>query len=281
MPELPEVETIVRDLRSVLVGRRISSLALHRADILRFPTYEVFMSSLPGRRITAIDRRGKFIFCRLADVQHNGHEPDELIFHLGMTGHLLVCDPNAATARHTHLRALLDNDRELRFDDIRRFGRILMGPRAALEKAGMLPRLGVEPLSAGFDAARLDRLFRTTTRTLKATLLDQRSVAGLGNIYVDEACHAAGVRPTRRAHRLTRAERAALLAAIPAVLEKAIRNRGTTFDDYRDVWNSKGRNGEALQVYGRAGRPCLSCGTVLRSTVVAGRTTVYCASCQR
>ena len=122
---------------------------------------------------------------------------------------------------------------------------------------------------------------RTTTRTVKAALLDQSGIAGLGNIYVDEACHRAGIRPTRRAHRLTRRERLALHGAIRAVLVTAIANRGTTVDDYRDLWNARGSHQEELRVYGRGGEPCLGCGTVLRRKVVAGRTTVYCPRCQR
>jgi formamidopyrimidine-DNA glycosylase len=116
---------------------------------------------------------------------------------------------------------------------------------------------------------------------VKAALLDQSGIAGLGNIYVDEACHVAGVRPTRRAHRLTRRERLALHGAIRAVLVKAVANRGTTVDDYRDLWNATGSNQEELRVYGRGGEPCFGCGAVLRRTVVAGRTTVYCPRCQR
>ena len=124
-------------------------------------------------------------------------------------------------------------------------------------------------------------MLRSTTRTLKAALLDQRGVAGLGNIYVDEACHLAGVRPQRRCNTLTRAQRAALHAAIPAVLVSAIRNRGSSIDDYRDLWNAKGTNQERLQVYGRGGQPCFRCGAILRQATVAGRTTVWCPACQR
>jgi formamidopyrimidine-DNA glycosylase len=145
----------------------------------------------------------------------------------------------------------------------------------------VLPVLGVEPLSDEFTGARLDLVLRSTTRTVKAALLDQRGVAGLGNIYVDEACHLAGVRPQRRCHTLTRAQRAALHAAIPAVLVSAIGNRGSSIDDYRDLWNAKGSNQERLQVYGRGGRPCLRCGAILERATVAGRTTVWCPACQR
>jgi formamidopyrimidine-DNA glycosylase len=275
MPELPEVETVARDLRTELVGRRFISGWVSKPGVLRFPAPETFTASLPGRSVESVERRGKYIFCRLA----GGGE--DLVFHLGMTGHLRVVQGGAEVVKHTHLRAGLDDGRELRFDDARRFGRVMLGFRTVLEERRVLPALGVEPLSDDFTPERLEALMRRTTRTVKAALLDQSGVAGLGNIYVDEACHLAGIRPTRRAIRLTRRERAALHGAIQSVLAKAISNRGTSFDDYRDLWNAVGTNQEELQVYGRGGEPCLGCGTVLRRTVVAGRGTVYCPRCQR
>jgi formamidopyrimidine-DNA glycosylase len=274
VPELPEVETVAADLRAAVVGRTVMTVELGHPKVLRFPVPEVFLAVLPGQRIESVTRRGKFIFCALAGGE-------DLVFHLGMTGHLLVCGIDAPAARHTHLRALLDDGRELRYDDARRFGRILLGPRATLEDSRVLPTLGVEPLSDEFTTARLDAVLRSTTRTVKAALLDQRGVAGLGNIYVDEACHLAGVRPQRRCNTLTRVQRAALHAAIPTVLRSAIGNRGSSIDDYRDVWNAKGSNQERLQVYGRGGQPCCRCGAILRRTTIAGRTTVYCPRCQR
>lgn len=274
MPELPEVETLVRDLRSELVGRTFQRVEIIRADVWRTPIAGMLPSLLPGERVVAVDRRGKYILIEL-------HSGDHLMVHLGMTGHLLVCKPDAGVAKHTHFRALLDDGRELRFDDVRRFGRMAFGSRLALEDAKVLPRLGVEPLTAAFSQEAFDLLMRRTVRAVKAALLDQAGIAGLGNIYIDEACFLAGVRPTRRCNRLTRAERAKLRAAIQAVLVKAIANRGSSVDDYRDIWNAEGRHQDALQVYGRGGEACFTCGGVLRRTVVAGRTTVYCPRCQR
>lgn len=274
MPELPEVETVVRDLRSELVGRTLESVDILRRDIWRSPMLESLHELVPGQRIVGVERRGKYILLEL-------HSGDHLMVHLGMTGHLVVTPRDAPLAKHTHFRAFLDDGRELRFDDVRRFGRLAYGSRLALEDAKVLPRLGVEPLTAAFSQDAFDAVMHRTTRTVKAALLDQAGVAGLGNIYVDEACFLAGVRPTRRCHRLTRAERMRLRGAIQAVLVKAIDNRGSSVDDYRDIWNARGRNQEALQVYGRAGQSCFNCGGTLRRTVVAGRTTVYCPHCQR
>ena len=265
---------MARDLRGAVVGRRITAVALVREDVVRTPPADMFRAVMVGKSVLRVDRRGKFILFGLDGG-------DELMVHLGMTGHLVVCDAATPAAKHTHLRASLDDGRELRFDDTRRFGRLAYGSRSLLEESRALPPLGMEPLSDEFSPAELDRLLRGTTRTLKAALLDQARVAGMGNIYIDEACFAARVRPTRRCHRLTRAERQRLHQAIQHVLRAAIANRGSSVDDYRDVWNAMGRNQEALQVYGRGGLPCFRCGTTLKRTVEAGRTTVYCSSCQR
>jgi formamidopyrimidine-DNA glycosylase len=274
VPELPEVETVARDLRTAIVGRRVVSVDVLHGGVIRFPLPEALAAGLAGARFESVDRIGKFILCPL-------DSGDELVVHLGMTGHLLVSDPHTAVVKHTHIRALLDDGRELRYDDARRFGRVLLGTRDTLRAARVLPPLGVDPLTADFTAAHLDSVLRRTTRMLKAALLDQGGVAGLGNIYVDEVCHLAGVRPTRRCHRLSRAERRAIHDAIPVILHKAIANRGSSIDDYRDVWNAQGSMQEKLQVYGRGGQPCLRCGTVLARTVIGGRTTVYCPGCQR
>ena len=274
MPELPEVETVARDLRAAVTGRRIDDVTVVRPDIVRYPDGAMLPALLTGQTFGEVERHGKYLLLGL-------DSGDDLMVHLGMTGHLLVCDADAPVPKHTHLRARLDDGRELRFDDARRFGRVAYGSRAALTAARVFPPLGVEPLSDEFSQDRLDAVLKRTKRTVKAALLDQKGVAGLGNIYIDEACFLAGVRPTRRCNRLTKRERAALLEAIKTVLTLAVANRGSSVDDYRDVWNARGSNQERLQVYGRGGQPCFTCGAALRSTQNAGRTTVYCSTCQR
>lgn len=273
MPELPEVETVVGDLRGAVTGARIRSVAAENPRVVRYPDPKGFRERLRRRTICEVGRRGKFIVMTL-------DSEETLVVHLGMTGHLTVVDAQAPLPRHTHVRATLDDGRELRFDDARRFGRMVLGAPAELAAAGAMPPLGVEPLSPEFTAEYVDGLLRRSRRPLKSALLDQAGIAGLGNIYIDEACFRAGVRPTRRCFRLTRAERRALHAAIPEVLAQAIRNRGSSIDDYRDVWNAKGSNQEALLVYGRGGEACVRCGTTLRRTLVAQRTTVFCPQCQ-
>ena len=279
MPELPEVETVVRDLRPELRGRSVLAAEVTLDRIVRFPDAQTFVEGLSGARIEDVGRRGKYLLLPLA---RSDGAADELVVHLGMTGHLEVREPEEPARPHTHFRARLDDGRELRYADARQFGRLLLGPREVLEDRRAMPRLGVEPLSAEFTAAALDVVLRSTRRSVKAALLDQRGIAGLGNIYVDEACFRACVRPQRRCPRLTRKERAALHEAIVWVLDRAVRNRGSSVDTYRDIWDAKGSNQEELLAYGRGGLPCLRCGyRAMRKAVVAGRGTTWCPGCQR
>lgn len=274
MPELPEVETIVRDLRPHLLGRELERVDLLRDSVLRFPDPLSFRRNLAGRRVGAVGRRGKFI-----QISVGGNQ--DLIVHLGMTGTLTLEREAAELRPHTHLRIALGGDRELRFRDPRRFGRVLLGARQELEDAGVLPRLGAEPLDADFDVQGLGRQMRRSRRAVKLVLLDQAVVAGCGNIYADEACFGAGVRPDRRANRLSQARAELLLAQLPLVMGEAVRLRGSSFSDYRDGFGAKGEAFEQLRVYGRGGQPCLNCGLALRQIRLGGRSTVFCPSCQR
>jgi formamidopyrimidine-DNA glycosylase len=257
--------------------------------VLRYPGAAEFRRRISGRRLRRVGRHGKFMLVELA-----GDDLEFLVLHLGMTGRLGLHAPEAELAPHTHLRLLLGSGEELRMQDYRRFGRVLMGTPTELAEAGMLPRLGPEPgtdalpnpdewgsLSRRLTQAAFSATLRRSRRAVKALLLDQAALAGLGNIYADEACFRAGVRPTAVAARLGPARRKRLFEAIDAALRGAVDLRGTTFDDYRDANGEKGRNQERLLVYGRAGLPCVRCGATLRRTVVAGRTTVHCPRCQR
>jgi formamidopyrimidine-DNA glycosylase len=286
MPELPEVETIVRDLRPQLTGRRVRSIAFS-ADrtvlgrIVRYPKDPLALAKrLRGRRIESVQRRGKYIVLPL-DLARPDRAEERLIVHLGMTGHLRVTKPEAPLVKHTHLRLRLDDGRELRFDDARQFGRILLGSEPELILAGVLPRLGPEPLAQELTADDFARLVHRRRRPIKSALLDQTFLAGVGNIYADEACFVAGVRPSRRTDRLTLRERRALYTAIHQVLQKSISARGSSVINYVDGFGVPGANQENLLVYGRADQACVRCGTPLRAIRLAGRTTVYCRRCQR
>ena len=257
--------------------------------ILRYPSSADFRRRIVGRRFQRVGRHGKFMLCELA-----GTELEFLVIHLGMTGRLGTHAPTSEVAPHTHLRLLLSSGEELRMQDYRRFGRVLLGTPVELATAGMLPALGPEPptdalanpgswgqLSRQLTPQLFDAALRRSRRAVKALLLDQGAVAGLGNIYADEACFRAGVRPTASSARLGPARRRRLYDAIGESLRSAVDLRGTTFDDYRDANGEKGLNQGRLLVYGRAGQPCVSCGATLRRTIVAGRTTVFCPRCQR
>jgi formamidopyrimidine-DNA glycosylase len=281
MPELPEVETIVRDLRPQLAGRRIESVHLTRdpairSRLVRYPNPTKFVRRLRGRTIRSVERRGKYLVMPLDD---NG---ERLVVHLGMTGHLRVWEPEEAPVKHTHFRALLDSGLELRYDDPRQFGRLLLGTQEELVAGRAFPaRLGPEPIHGDLTEAEFDKIVKSRRRPIKSALLDQSFLAGVGNIYADEACFRAGIRPSRWTHRLTGRERRALYGAIQEVLEDSIAARGSSVINYVDAFGLRGTNQEKLLVYGRSGEPCVKCGTPLQGTRLAGRGTVYCRTCQR
>jgi formamidopyrimidine-DNA glycosylase len=274
LPELPEVETIVADLRPHLVGRTIMRCELLFPTIVRHPEPEVFIDSIAGLRIESVGRRGKFIMVGLSDGLL-------LVVHLGMTGQLRLVDAATPLALHTHAVFTLDDGRHLRYRDPRRFGRLLLGTEEALLLSKTLPRLGPEPIDPEFAADELYRRLRRRRTSLKAVLLDQTAIAGVGNIYADESLHRARLRPDRPAGSVSRKSARRLHESLRASLQVAIDNRGSSVDTYRDAWGELGGQQEKLQVYGRAGEPCFTCGRPLSVIRLAGRTTVFCRRCQR
>lgn len=274
MPELPEVETIVADLRPHLAGRTILRAELAFPTIVRHPEPEQFVDAIVGMRIESVGRRGKYILIHLS---HNL----VLVVHLGMTGQLRLFDEVTPLAKHTHAVFFLDDGRQLRYRDPRRFGRLLLGTESALLDAKKMPRLGPEPIDPDFAADELYRRLRKRNAPLKAVLLDQKAVAGVGNIYADESLHRAKLRPDRIAGTVSRRSARRLHQAMRESLLVAIANRGSSVDTYRDAWGELGGQQEKLLVYGRAGEPCFTCGRPLRAVRIAGRTTVFCTRCQR
>jgi len=274
MPELPEVETIVTDLRPHLVGRTIVGCELLFPSIVRHPEPEVFASAIAGMRIQSAGRRGKYILFGLLDEI-------QLVVHLGMTGMLRLADPGELIAKHTHAVMSLDDGRQLRYRDPRRFGRLLLGSQRELEAAGKLPHLGPEPIDPLFAPEELYRRLRRRHTALKAFLLDQSAIAGVGNIYADESLHRARLRPDRIAGSVSRRSAARLHESLRESLATAIKNRGSSVDSYRDAWGELGGQQEKLLVYGRGGEPCFTCGRTLSVMRIAGRTTVFCRRCQR
>lgn len=272
MPELPEVETTRRWLVAHLPGARISAVTLVDRRVVERPAPEAFVRGLVGRAFTMLRRRGKYLLCDLDDGHH-------LIVHRRMTGNLLLREPGAPADDHTVAVLQLEDGRELRFCDRRRLGRLWLATPA--EAAALDARLGPEPLAPEFTSTELARRLAGRRGQLKPLLLDQRVVAGLGNIYVDEALFAAGLHPCRAAETLTAEEVGRLHAAIQAVLEQGLRNEGTTFSDYRGAVGQPGRNQLLVEVFRKDGQPCARCGTTIVKTRVGGRGTHYCAVCQR
>lgn len=274
MPELPEVETVAADLRPHLVGRTIIRCDLRFPTIVRHPEPEAFIDAVVGMRITSVGRRGKYILIRLV-------EDLVLVVHLGMSGQLRLVEPATSLAAHTHAVFDLDDGSQLRYTDPRRFGRLLLGTEADLLSARAMPPLGPEPIDPTFGADDLYQRFRNRKALIKAVLLDQSTIAGVGNIYADESLYRARVRPDRVARSLSRGSVRRLHEALRLSLLLAIQNRGSSVDTYRDAWGEVGGQQEKLQVYGRAGEPCFTCGRPLSLVRIAGRSSVFCRRCQR
>ncbi len=268
MPELPEVETVVRSLRPHVAGRTVTGVEIYWPRTIHTPAPEAFRRELAGQRIDGVGRRGKFvIFCL---------ERGDLLVHLRMTGQLLAAPPGAEPGLR-HLRVALELDGvRLLFNDARKFGRMYLVASAQEWLAG----LGPEPLNGELTVQGLAARLASRRAPVKSLLLDQHLLAGVGNIYADEALHAAHIAPQRPGCSLSQAEVVALRAGLQSVLERAIADRGTTLSDYRDGQGEPGRHQDVLQVYGRAGAPCSLCGGPIVRTRIGGRSAYHCPQCQ-
>ena len=279
VPELPEVETVRRGAEPHLVGRRVHAVALQRPD-LRWPIPRAAFEDLVGRTCTRVLRRSKYLL-----LHFGGRGAPVALVHLGMTGRLLVepVTPRAARPeyrKHEHWRLDL-GDRLVRFVDPRRFGALDVVPEAALGSHALLAVLGREPLEAGFDGAFLHRVSRHRKVAVKTLLMDGHVLVGVGNIYASEACWRAGVRPRRAAGSLSVAQCDALATAVQHVLRAAIAAGGTSFRDYVGVDEDAGFFARELAVYEREGQACVRCRGTIRRTTDGGRSTYWCAGCQR
>jgi formamidopyrimidine-DNA glycosylase len=282
MPELPEVETIARDLHQHLAGWAIVGVTVREPRAIDSLTPQVFSERLTGQRIRSVGRRAKYIVFELEGGER-------LLVHLRMTGRLLLCAPDEPLSKHTHVVLDLEpgsqsqpaaGATQLRFVDTRKFGRLSLV--APLHLTALDKRLGPEPLLDDFTPQVLSEALRGRRTKLKPFLLDQRRLAGLGNIYADESLFLAGLHPEREARSLTPDEVARLHAAIRHVLATAIGNRGTSLSDaeYRDATGEKGRHLEHLAVFRRTGQPCPRCGTAIQRIRLGGRSTHFCPRCQ-
>lgn len=274
MPELPEVETVVRGLQASVVGRRVLSLRLGKTDFIDDPS--AIEALVPGTRIAAIRRYGKFLVFELhpASAAETHHD---LLIHLGMTGQLTSRRPEEPVAPHTHVFFSLDDGSELRYTDVRRFGRfsIVAHPR----QDEILGALGLDPLEATEKEFR-ERVSGRRTR-IKALLLDQGFLRGIGNIYADESLWRARIHPMRLAASLKREEVSRLYRAVRHVLEEAIRLRGSSVSDYVDSNGVEGEFQLRHRVYQRDGKSCFRCKAKIKRIIVAGRSSHFCPQCQR
>ena len=289
MPELPEVEIVRRGLAPAMEGAAFAAIELNRAD-LRFPFETDFARRLKGQHVLRLTRRAKYIVVETASGLG-------LAMHLGMTGRFTVCAKTAATTpgafyyngdadpRHDHVVFAMSSGTEIRYNDVRRFGYMTLFELAAMEAHPHFKDLGVEPLGDGLTAAYLAGRARGKTQALKGFLLDQRIVAGLGNIYVCEVLFRSGLPPWAEAGALSQGKAGAsaskrLCSAIEAVLRDAIEAGGSSIRDYRDASGEKGGFQEKFDVYGRAGEPCTACGKFIERIVQQGRSSFFCPGCQ-
>jgi formamidopyrimidine-DNA glycosylase len=258
MPELPEVETVARGLREVLPGRRVLSVRLGKTDFIDDPA--ALEQELPGGTFARIRRLGKYLLLDL-EPRKTPAEETSLLIHLGMTGQISVCPPDTPVELHTHVFLALDDGRELRYNDVRRFGRMALLANGAHER--VLGGLGVEPLEVS-----------------EAVLLNQSVVRGIGNIYADESLWRAKIHPEKIGAQLQDDELRRLHRAVQHILREAIRLRGSSVSDYVDLDGGRGEFQQKHRAYQHDGKKCYRCGTIIRRIIVAGRSTHFCPQCQ-
>lgn len=273
MPELPEVETVRRTLEAKITGRKITGVTVNQAASIKSPTAADLIARVRGMRFSTVRRRGKYLLIDLSSG-------DTMVVHLRMTGRLVYTPAEEPLPKHTHVIFHLDDGRELRFTDQRRFGCIWVMREDETGSLSGLCSLGPEPLGDDFTRKKLAQSLLGKKTKIKAFLLDQRNIAGIGNIYADEILFAGGIHPERPAGSLSASEINRLFTSIKDILHFAVEQRGTSFSDYVDGVGEKGSHQNYLKVYGRGGEPCFRCGTAISVTRVGGRSSHFCSHCQ-
>jgi formamidopyrimidine-DNA glycosylase len=273
MPELPEVEIVARGLREVLPGRRVLRVRLGKTDFIDDPA--ALEQGLPGGTFARIRRLGKYLLLDL-EPRKTPAEECSLLIHLGMTGKISVCPPETPVPDHTHVFLALDDGRELRYNDVRRFGRMALLAHGAHER--VLGGLGLEPLEISEGEFRT-RIQARKSR-IKAVLLNQAVLRGIGNIYADESLWRARIHPEKIGTRLQDDELRRLHRAVQHILREAIRLRGSSISDYVDLDGGRGEFQQKHRAYQLDGKKCFRCGTIIRRIIVAGRSSHFCPQCQ-
>lgn len=274
MPELPEVETIKRVIEPQIQGLTIENVTVKRPEVTAYPTADEFCKLLAGQTVSHMARRGKFLVIQL-------NSNDRIILHLRMTGCLLLTPADYPEEKHTHVIFRLNNGKELRFSDTRRFGRLWLLKNGEADTYSGIEKLGTEPLDKLLAAEYLKALLGKRKKAVKECLLDQSVIAGIGNIYSDEILFTAGIYPARPANSLNMEEWERLAAAIPERISYFIEVNRITPEEYLETKGQDYRNTPFLQVYGQEGKPCPKCGEMLCRIVVGGRSSVYCPACQK
>jgi len=292
LPELPEVETVRRGLEKKLNNFIIKKVEVCRESTVAFPTNkEEFIKGLLNSLIYKWDRRGKYLIAQLKKVQNentqfpleNSQNNGFLVVHLRMTGYFKFINNSTPSCKHTRIRFFDKNNDELRYIDVRSFGQMWwikegLSPYTIIKGLGSL---GPEPFSKEFDATYLKKVISKRTKSIKAVLLDQTIVAGIGNIYADESLYSAGISPFRKAKTIKKYELINLKESIVNVLKKSIGSGGTTFSDFRDLAGENGNFGLQTNVYRRTGKECRKCGNLIEKQKIAGRSTHWCPNCQK
>lgn len=276
MPELPEVETVVKGLRPIVEDKKITDVEIRVEDLIGYPEDNIdkFKEELIGSSICAVDRRGKYIIFEL-------NIDKKMIIHLRMTGKLLVSEVEKYRDKHTHVIFSLDDGQEIRFNNVRKFGRIYLIDPDHPEQAGGFAELGPEPLSEELSAEKFKKLFENRRGIIKSLLMNQKFIAGIGNIYADEILFLSGIRPDRTADTLTDMEKEKIYFNMRDILTKGILYGGTTFSDYVNAFGQEGSFQVELRVYQKEGEECFKCGTPIEKTKIGGRSTYYCPKCQK
>ena len=274
MPELPEVQTIVTGLNNILKGKKILDTHIYDEMVIGYPEKEEFIEISRDKEIKEFTRRGKYIIINFVDTEY------KLVIHLRMSGKLLYKKRDAERKKHTHVVFEFDDGTDLRFNNVRKFGRLYFITEDSIEQAGNLKNLGAEPLSDRFTLDLFKEMLENRKGMIKPLLMNQEFIAGVGNIYADEALHIAHIKPDRKANTLKDKEIEDLFKALRKILKKGIKMGGTSISDYVNALGKSGQFQHELNVYNQEGEKCNNCGSIIEKKKVSGRGTRYCPECQ-